>query len=321
MADDPPEIYADDEAWWPPGQKVSEDETVDARCDCGVLWHVHLDLIGSRLRCRCGEWVEVTAPEPDPSATDLSPEVAPMIVAREPALPVATGPAPSRPKPSQHGALRHASATTRARWTDRTLIELGSMMVAFIVPSAVVQLGTAGDTRAVLMPLAGLATSVLVFLIALASRGYAFEGLRRAAPRYWVEAALATGAGLAFAYGWMELVYAAFPVERADPFAPLKDEIGLAMVIFVVGIVPGVFEEIAFRGLVQGRLSVLFGTGQGILVTGIAFALAHGVTLAFPIHVGLGIYLCWLRWRAKSLLPGMMLHFAYNTSIVVIGTS
>lgn len=321
MADDPPEIYTDDEAWWPPGQRVSEDEAVETRCSCGVLWHVHTDLIGSRLRCRCGEWVAVSAPDSGATATGLFPESAPLITASSPTLPAATSHTPSSPQLSQHGVLRHASATTRARWTNRTLIELVLLMMAFIVPSAALQFGAVGGMRGVLMPLAGLATSTLVFLIALTSRGYAFAGLRRAPPRYFLEALLATGVALAFAYGWMELVYAASPVERSDPFAPLTDKIGIGMVIFVVGVVPGIFEEIAFRGLVQGRLSVLFGTRQGILVAGIAFALAHGVTLALPIHAALGVYLCWLRWRSKSLLPGMMLHFGYNTSLVVIGTA
>lgn len=319
MADDPPEIYADDEAWWPPGQRVAEDETVDVRCPCGVLWHVHTDLIGSRLRCRCGEWVSVAAPDAAGPVTGLLPESAPLIVESSPVVPAASSRGQSRPQPSEHGALRHASVSAQARWTDRTLIELFLLMMAFIVPSAVLQFGTTGDMRGVFMPLAGLATSLLVFFIALMSRGYAFEGLRRAAPKYFLEALLATGVALALAYAWMALVSAASPMERSDPFAPLKDEIGLGMVIFVVGVVPGIFEEIAFRGLVQGRLSVLFGTRQGLLLAGIAFALAHGVTPALPIHAGLGVYLCWLRWRSNSLLPGMLLHFAYNTTLVVVG--
>lgn len=319
MADDPPEIYADDEAWWPPGQRVAADETVDARCPCGVLWHVHTDLIGSRLRCRCGEWVPVAAPETDAAVTGFLPESAPLIAESTPVFPIASERVESRARPSEHGALRHASVTERARWTDRTIIELFLLMMAFLVPSAVLQLGATGDMRGVFMPLAGLATSLLVFFIALMSRGYAFEGLRRAPPKYFLEALLATGVALAAAYGWMALVSAAMPAERSDPFAPLKDEIGLGMVIFVVGVVPGIFEEIAFRGLVQGRLSVLFGTRQGLLLAGIAFALAHGVTAALPIHAGLGVYLCWLRLRSSSLLPGMLLHFAYNTTLVVVG--
>ena len=48
------------------------------------------------------------------------------------------------------------------------------------------------------------------------------------------------------------------------------------------------------------------------------FALAHGVGLGLPFHVGGGFYLCWLRARSGSLYPGMLLHFLYNGALVVI---
>lgn len=321
---DEPDIYSDDEAWWPPGQVVSAEETVDVVCvGCGLKWHVHVDLRGSRLKCRCGEWVVVPAATPSTEGVAAS---APVLGSREPGGPVvriaqgASARLRREAEPHPEGGLVHGSVHDRARWTDRTLIELGLMMVAFFVPSLFLLLGTSGTERAVMTPLAGLATSVLVFLVALGSHRYAFEGLRRTSPAYFGEALLATGAALAFAWAWMQLLRTTSFAFDGDPFQPIKDEIGLAMVIFVVGVVPGIFEEIAFRGLVQGRLTVLFGRSQGILVTGLAFALAHGgVTLAFPIHAGIGIYLCWLRARCGSLLPGMMLHFLYNTTLVVTG--
>ena len=40
--------------------------------------------------------------------------------------------------------------------------------------------------------------------------------------------------------------------------------------------------------------------------------------LAFPLHMGIGLYLCWLRARCGSLLPGIVLHFLYNTSLVFL---
>ena len=49
------------------------------------------------------------------------------------------------------------------------------------------------------------------------------------------------------------------------------------------------------------------------------FALAHGVTLAFPIHLALGLYLGSLRARSGSLLPGMLFHMLYNTAVVCLG--
>jgi len=254
----------------------------------------------------------------------LAPEAAPLISVREPG---GTEVEPSRARreiaaarPQEPGALLLGSARDRARWTDRTIIELALMMLAFIGPSLYLMVGTIGDERAVLTPLAGVATSLLVFLIALGSHSYAFQGLRWTHPKYFAEALVGTGVALGFAWLWLQFLTMRPGVTMEDPFGPLEEKIGLGMVIFVVGVVPGIFEEIAFRGLVQGRLTVLFGRSQGILITGLAFALAHGgITLAFPIHAGIGIYLCWLRARCGSLLPGMLLHFLYNTTLVVTG--
>ena len=47
-------------------------------------------------------------------------------------------------------------------------------------------------------------------------------------------------------------------------------------------------------------------------------AAAMPVTYAFPIHLAIGPYLCWLRQRSGSLLPGMMVHVLYNGSLVVV---
>ncbi|MFQ5696395.1 MAG: lysostaphin resistance A-like protein, partial [Terriglobia bacterium] len=71
------------------------------------------------------------------------------------------------------------------------------------------------------------------------------------------------------------------------------------------------------RGLLQGRLSALYGRNGGILLQGIAFALAHGVTIGFPFHVFGGFYLGWLRARSRSLYPGMVVHLLYNATLVL----
>ena len=76
----------------------------------------------------------------------------------------------------------------------------------------------------------------------------------------------------------------------------------------------GLGRDLMSRVFQGGRISF----AVGILATGIAFALAHGVTLGFPIHLTIGVYLCWLRARCGSLLPGMCLHSCYNAAVVLL---
>ena len=47
------------------------------------------------------------------------------------------------------------------------------------------------------------------------------------------------------------------------------------------------------------------------------FAAAHGISMGTPLHLGIGLYLGWLRDRCGSLWPGILLHFAYNGTLVL----
>ena len=41
-----------------------------------------------------------------------------------------------------------------------------------------------------------------------------------------------------------------------------------------------------------------------ILITGVAFGLAHGLVLGLPVLAFFGITLGWLRWQTGSVYPG-----------------
>ncbi len=102
-----------------------------------------------------------------------------------------------------------------------------------------------------------------------------------------------------------------------DDFRELRDVLGTGMSLFSIAFIPAIFEELAFRGLLQGRTSALFGNKMGVFIASITFGLAHGLSLGLPFHVGVGLYLGWLKLRSGSLYPSMALHFAYNATIVL----
>lgn len=81
--------------------------------------------------------------------------------------------------------------------------------------------------------------------------------------------------------------------------------------LLLMGIAPGLGEEIAFRGFVMRGLLSRWGPGLSITVTAICFAAFHGnpnVVTAFP----LGAYLGWMAWRARSTWPAVALHTVFN---------
>ena len=51
-----------------------------------------------------------------------------------------------------------------------------------------------------------------------------------------------------------------------------------------------------------------------ILITGLAFGLAHGLVLGLPVLSVFGITLGWLRWKTGSVYPGMCVHALFNAA-------
>lgn len=155
-----------------------------------------------------------------------------------------------------------------------------------------------------------------------------FDLLALRRPRRWGSAlglALAVVAGI---YVW-EIVVSALPL----PESPGKEQgitnvhwepahagaFAANFVLFAV-IAPFV-EELTFRGAGQSLLRFL-GRTPSILLVGVAFGLAHGLVEALLVLVPFGIALAWLRDRTNSVLPGMLVHAAFNgaaLALIVVG--
>jgi membrane protease YdiL (CAAX protease family) len=58
-----------------------------------------------------------------------------------------------------------------------------------------------------------------------------------------------------------------------------------------------------------------------VIVSGLLFGAAHGLIVGLPILAFFGIVLGWLRVRTDSVLPGMMLHAAFNGIALIAAVS
>lgn len=314
---------------WPADRPPDDAEAVAVTCAaCRQPWRVHQRMRGFRLRCSCGAWIELPPP---PAA--LAP------AARElPALPAAT--APKRradglveipgddgdviyqliptDQPVAPGTLRRASHGNQARWTNRTVLEFALLMAALLVPQLAAWLLARGSEFELLLPFASLLSGVLVALVVAWAGPYGWLGFRAAAAPRYLEALGLAAAGVAVAWLYSHLLGQLLPDVESDPLPALLRRLGLVGALFVIAVTPAVLEEVIFRGLLQGRLLALYGHRLGLGITAVAFAVCHGQPLALPIHLALGLVLGWLRERSQSLLPGMLLHFAYNGTLVVL---
>src|SRR6185295_18578899 len=141
-----------------------------------------------------------------------------------------------------------------------------------------------------------------VLLVGALAPRFMFGALRRAPARYYLESIFAAGLFFAFAAFYTWLLREAFKGGDSE-LAAIREKLGAAMALFVIGVCPAVFEELAFRGLVHARLQAIFGVRQGWILAATAFGLAHGVGAGLPIHISVGFYLGWLRDRCDSLFP------------------
>jgi membrane protease YdiL (CAAX protease family) len=84
----------------------------------------------------------------------------------------------------------------------------------------------------------------------------------------------------------------------------------VANFVVIAGVAP-IVEELTFRGLGFSLLE-RYGAWFAILAIGTTFALAHGLLQAFPELAIFGCSLAWLRWKTRSVYPGMILHGTFN---------
>ncbi len=301
--------------FWPEAHPPDPDDAIDLVCsECGTPWSIHHDMGGFRMRCLCGAWIVVPTSEKDShdgvagwlesADSDGGASGAKTATLRTRA---------QRDEP-EFSDLRHAPLSVRKRYANRSLLVLGFVLGAFYIPAILVQLWAPPSKQVSWMPVASVLSGLSVVTLGLLVGDAAFRALRRSALRYFIEAAIVGALFVIAAHFYVGLIAGDGP----EPLNPVIENLGWYGALFVIALCPAVFEEIAFRGIVQNRCTSYFGTDLGIMVTAVAFGLAHGLGLGLPLQMGAGFYLGYLRARSGSLIPGMLMHFIYNGSLVLL---
>jgi len=87
----------------------------------------------------------------------------------------------------------------------------------------------------------------------------------------------------------------------------------LLLLLLLLGVVPGVCEEILFRGFVHAGLRQTFESGTTAIVVGaLVFAGFHLNPWRFDVLLIIGLYLGYLVERTGSLVPSMVAHALIN---------
>ncbi len=123
---------------------------------------------------------------------------------------------------------------------------------------------------------------------------------------------LAAAYGFNYAYGtFVDLEKAQSDVTDMIKAIP-RNPVNLTMLFFAVSILPGITEELVFRGLLQNSLSHLMPAGAAIAVSAAIFGAVHGQLAAFPALMCLGAAYGYIYYKTGSLRINIALHVINN---------
>lgn len=88
--------------------------------------------------------------------------------------------------------------------------------------------------------------------------------------------------------------------------------------IISISVFPAIFEEMAFRGILFDQSYRIAGLKPTIFITAILFTILHLSLISVLWLFPLGLMFGYLRARHRTILYGVIAHFTYNTSVLVI---
>lgn len=88
--------------------------------------------------------------------------------------------------------------------------------------------------------------------------------------------------------------------------------------IFVICIIPAMFEEVLFRGIAFSEYEKIYGTKKAIIFCAVVFSLMHGSMVAIIPQFLIGLYLTYIVFRTNSLYAGVIGHFVINLTTLLM---
>ncbi|RZB88658.1 hypothetical protein D0Y65_027872 [Glycine soja] len=111
------------------------------------------------------------------------------------------------------------------------------------------------------------------------------------------------------------LQYTPVAISSVEQSIVARDLVAMALYAVIVSVCAPIWEEIVFRGFLLPSLTKYMPVWSAILVSSIAFALAHfNIQRVLPL-VFLGMVMGTVFVRSRNLLPSMLLHSLWNAFV------
>jgi membrane protease YdiL (CAAX protease family) len=137
----------------------------------------------------------------------------------------------------------------------------------------------------------------------------------------WLSVAVA---GIPVTVGVVIAYFASLQAGLGTDFAdPLEEAMrdpsnSLPLIIVAVGIFPGFFEELGFRGWMQSSWRRVVSPRRALVLSACVFSVIHFSYYSLGWLLPMGLYLGWLRERSGSIWPGVVAHMGHNTAMVLL---
>jgi membrane protease YdiL (CAAX protease family) len=142
--------------------------------------------------------------------------------------------------------------------------------------------------------------------------------LRAPRPMVWLGVLIAVPGGMLTALGLFRLTDLLLPVPQKvmESFGEnvLPPGISLVQLLFFLCVLPGIFEEIAFRGLLLHGLRRRLRPAPLALVVGLTFGIFHVALFRFVPTACLGVMLAAVTLLTGSIYPAMVWHALSNAA-------
>lgn len=217
------------------------------------------------------------------------------------------------------------SEATSPGWPEVAAAAVTYVVLLFLLPPVLTGL-TSGDAAlqghvmAALSGVLGFAAFGAAFVIR--RRGWGAFGVRRVSWR-WLLAGLGLGiAAVALSRLLVVVIVALTGDALVDPQGSYQDAasaggMSLALQLLLLGLLTGVGEEFAFRGVLTNALK-RYGSIVAVSGSTVVFALAPGINLALIPAVIVGVIAAVLTVRCRSIWPGVVVHVVNNSLGTVV---
>lgn len=141
-------------------------------------------------------------------------------------------------------------------------------------------------------------------------------------PKYFLIAALLIY-GLVFALSWVNGVsvkfFELFGYKQREAGSYLPDLSGgkVVLALLVIAVLPALFEELLFRGIILNSCENGAGTVRTVFIVGFCFSLFHASPEQTVYQFITGCAFAFIALRSGSILPSVLMHFINNALIVI----